>query len=50
MDVKVIMEPECSSKNTATVKCNGVALMLWRIGVGHFSLLGHSFAITTVCV
>jgi hypothetical protein len=44
------MEPECSSKNAVTVKCNGVRLMLWRIDVRHFSLLGHTFAITTVCV
>lgn len=44
------MEPKCSSKNAVAVKYNGVGLMLWRIGVRHFSLLGHTFAITTVCV
>lgn len=44
------MEPECSSKIAVTVKYNGVGLMLWRICVRHFSKLGHTFAIATVCV
>jgi hypothetical protein len=50
MYAKVIMELECSSKNTVTVKYNGVGIMLWRIGDKHFSLLGHTFAITALCI